>query len=121
MLRAGHGLSVTSKALGFLAGGVGRGVTRASQMKFFDNQLRRINSKGALIGAKRGANTNIARSAFDVERYGNEAEFTALRWNKQTTDELDRLVRDLRAANIEGEDLDSLMMFYAATSLTMRS
>ena len=84
-------------------------------MKFFDNQLRRINSKGALIGAKRGANTNIARFVFDVERYGNEAAISSLRWNKQTTDELDRLVRDLRAANIEGEDLDSLM-FYAATS-----
>ena len=107
--------NVTSKALGFLAGGVGRGVTRASQMKFFDDQLRRFNTKGALIGAKRGANTNIARFVFDVERYGNEAAISSLRWNKQTTDELDQLVRDLRAAGIEGEDLDSLM-FYAATS-----
>lgn len=106
---------VTSQALGFVGGGVGRAVTRASQLSKADKMLRTFNSKGALIAAKRGQNSDIARMVFDMERLGNRAALSALRWNKQTTDELDRLIRDLQGQGIKGEDLDQLM-FYAATS-----
>lgn len=107
--------NATSKIVGSLGGGVGRAVTAAALTPKMDSLLRKFNSKGSIINAKRGAETETARLVFDLERSGNQAAITALRWNKQTTDELDRLVRDLRAAGIQGEDLDSLM-FYAATS-----
>jgi hypothetical protein len=107
--------NATSKIVGSLGGGVGRSVTAVALAPKMDSLLRKFNSKGSIINAKRGVETETARVVFDVERSGNQAAIAALRWNKQTTDELDRLVRDLRTAGIQGEDLDSLM-FYAATS-----
>jgi len=117
----------SAKGLSLMTSQIGRAVTHSSRAGLIAGRaaseteqgtkglLGRLNSQAAIISARRGKDSQAALLAMGVERMGNQGTLKSLRWNKESTDGLDNLVRQGRKSNVSGSEFDELM-FDAATT-----
>lgn len=104
-----------AKAIGALAGSVGGTWNAVARRSFIEGINRSINSQYSINRALRDVDPNVRRLARNVRHYGQQANISAGRWEKQTLDELASIVRSSGRLQLSPEDFDELMFVVATT------
>ena len=104
-----------AKAIGLAAGAVGGGWASVMRQGFAQNLADKVNTQASLNRMLRSPDANTRELARNLRHYGQLANVTAGRWEKQTLDELAELIQAGNRLGLDADDLDELMFRVATT------
>jgi len=104
-----------AQAVGLAAGAVGGRWNSLMRQGFAQNIAGKFNTQASINNMLRSPSAETRELARNVRHYGQLANVTAGRWEKQTLDELQQLVQAANRLGLDADDLDELMFRVATT------